>query len=72
VAIEVRVIGRNVDHALKILRRQLSRENVFKVLQDHAHYAKPSERRKRKIARAESRRRKAKARWKNKVAGDER
>lgn len=61
-SIEVRVINRNVDHALKILRRQLSREGVFKTLQDHASYMKPGDRLRRKRGRAESRRWKSRER----------
>lgn len=71
-SIEVIVRNNNVEGALKLLRRQVSREAVFRVLQDHAHYSKPSEERKRKIGRAESRRRKSKARWTKKLLGDER
>ena len=71
-SIEVIVQNKQRSRRLKLLRRQVSREAVFRVLQDHAHYSKPSEERKRKIGRAESRRRKSKARWTKKLLGDER
>ena len=34
------VRNRNVDVALKLLRRAISREAVFRTLQDHAAYLK--------------------------------
>ena len=71
-AIEVIVRGQNIEGALKILRRQVSREGLFLTLRDKVAYAKPSEKVKRKRGRAESRRRKAKARWEKKATTDER
>lgn len=61
-AIEIYVRNRDVDGALRLLRRKISREGVFKTLQDHRAYAKPGKKIRRKRARAESRRRKARAR----------
>ena len=61
-SIEVRVINRNIDQALKILRRQISREGLFRTLQDKVAYSKPGDRARRKRARAESRRWKSRAR----------
>jgi small subunit ribosomal protein S21 len=74
VALEVFVRGRDVDGALRLLRRKLSKEAVFRTLQDKVAYATPGERTRRKRGRAESRRRKAKARWaaKNKAQVTER
>lgn len=68
-SIEIYVRNRDVDGALKMLRRKISREGVFLTLQDKRAYAKPGDKLRRKRGRAESRRRKAKARWAKK-AGD--
>ena len=72
-AIEVFVRGPmsapSVEQALKLLRRKLSREGIFLTLRDHATYAKPSVKRKRKIGRAESRRRKARSRYQKLTQG---
>ena len=48
----------SVDQALKLLRRQMMREGVFRILQNHKFFVKPGDKRRLKIARAESRRNK--------------
>jgi len=47
-----------VEQALKLLKRQVMREGVFRSLQDHKFFVKPGDKRRLKIARAETRRRK--------------
>jgi small subunit ribosomal protein S21 len=44
----VEVRNNNVDRALKVLKRKLSEENVFKDLQKHRFYESKSEKRRRK------------------------
>ena len=48
-----------VEQALKLLKRQVMREGIFKVLQDHKCYTKPGDRVRRKRGRAAARRRKS-------------
>ncbi len=54
----VKVENNHVEHALRILKRQLQKEGFFKELQKRRSYEKPSERRKRKFAEAVKRSRK--------------
>ena len=44
---QVVVRDNNVDHALRILKKKLQREGVFRVMKLRKHFEKPSERRKR-------------------------
>lgn len=52
----VEVRNNNVDRALKVLKRKLTEEGVFKDMQKHRFYEKPSDKRRREkraaIARA--------------------
>ncbi|MDR1365025.1 MAG: 30S ribosomal protein S21 [Holosporales bacterium] len=57
---EVSVNDNNVDHALRILKRKMQREGVYKDMKIHCHYEKPSEKKARK--RMESLRRTKKMR----------
>ena len=52
---EVTVNENNVDHALRILKKKMQREGVYKDMKIHRHYEKPSEKKARK--RVESLRR---------------
>jgi small subunit ribosomal protein S21 len=54
---EIRVEG-SLDQALRVLKRKLAKEGVFKEWKKRAFYEKPSVRRKRKRTEAQSRRRK--------------
>jgi small subunit ribosomal protein S21 len=54
---EIRVEG-SVDQAMRVLKRKLAKEGVFKEWKKRAFYEKPSVRRKRKRAEAQRRRRK--------------
>ncbi|MDR0695842.1 MAG: 30S ribosomal protein S21 [Holosporales bacterium] len=52
---EVNVNDNNVDHALRILKKKMQREGVYRDMKIHRHFEKPSEKRARK--RVESLRR---------------
>ena len=58
-SVEVKVFGNNIEKALKIFKRQLQKEGVFREVKRRAHFEKPSEKRKRK--RREARRTRLKA-----------
>ncbi len=70
-ALEIFVRNRDLDGALRLLRRKISREAVFRTLQDHNYALKPGEKLRRKRARSDSRKRKARARAMKKL-GDAR
>jgi len=55
----IKVYNNEVEQALKILKRQLLKEGLFKELKRRSSYEKPSERKKRKNAEATKRVRKA-------------
>ena len=55
---QVFVRDNNVDQALKILKKKMQREGVFREIKQHAAYEKPSERRVREKAEAIRRSRK--------------
>lgn len=55
---KVVVYDNNVEKAMKVLKRKLVREGVFKEVRLRAHYEKPSEKRARKRSEAERRARK--------------
>ncbi|MFC1591467.1 30S ribosomal protein S21 [Thermodesulfobacteriota bacterium] len=55
---EVKVHDNNVEKALKILKRNLLKEGVFKELKNRRFYEKPSVKMKRKQAAARKTRRK--------------
>ena len=57
--VEVIVDNDNVDRALRVLKRRMANEGVYKELKKRKFYLKPSEQRKRKQREAERRRRKA-------------
>ncbi len=54
---EIRVEG-SLDQAMRVLKRKLAKEGVFKEMKKRAFYEKPSVRRKRKRSDAQRRRRK--------------
>jgi len=56
---EIHVVDGQVDQALKLLKRQLAKDGLFKEMKRRAFYEKPSARRKRK--RQEARRKRLKA-----------
>jgi small subunit ribosomal protein S21 len=50
--LQVMVRDNNVDQALKVLKKRLQREGVFREMKLRAYYEKPSERRARQAAEA--------------------
>lgn len=56
--IEVVVEGDNVERAIKILKRKMADEGIFRELKKRRYYEKPSEAKKRKERDAARRRRK--------------
>jgi small subunit ribosomal protein S21 len=59
---EVNVEPPNVEKALKILKRKLIKEGLFKELKSRRYFEKPSERRKRKSKESKKKIRKEEAR----------
>ncbi len=55
---QVVVRDNNVDQALKVLKKKMQREGIFRELKIRKHYEKPSEKRAREKAEAVSRARK--------------
>ncbi len=55
---QVQVRDNNVDQALRVLKKKLQREGVFREMKLRQHYEKPSERRAREKAEAIRRARK--------------
>jgi small subunit ribosomal protein S21 len=55
----VMVRGNDVDQALRVMKRKLQKEGVFREMKIRARYEKPSEKRKRQKAESLSRFRKA-------------
>ena len=55
---QVLVRDNNVDQALKVLKKKMQREGVFREMKLHGHYEKPSERRIREKSEAIRRARK--------------
>ena len=59
VRMQVVVRENNVDQALRVLKKKLQREGVYREMKLRRHYEKPSEKRAREHAAAISRARKA-------------
>ena len=55
---EVSVRDNNVDQALKVLKKKMQREGIFREMKMRRHYEKPSEKRAREDAEAVRRARK--------------
>jgi small subunit ribosomal protein S21 len=56
---QVMVRDNNVDQALRVLKKKMQREGIFREIKRRKHFEKPSERRVREKAEAISRARKA-------------
>jgi small subunit ribosomal protein S21 len=56
--IEVLVRENNVDQALRVLKKKMQREGVFREMKMRKHYEKPSEARVRQAAESQRRARK--------------
>lgn len=52
------IVNNNLDKAMRVLKRKLIREGIFKELKSRRFYEKPSERKKRKEKEAQKKRRK--------------
>lgn len=57
-------VSHNIEKAMKILKRKLIKEGLFKELKARRYFEKPSERRKRKVKEARKKQRKDEARLK--------
>jgi small subunit ribosomal protein S21 len=57
---QVLVRDNNVEQALRVLKKKMQREGIFREMRDRKHYEKPSERKTREKAEAIRRDRKAK------------
>jgi small subunit ribosomal protein S21 len=57
--LNVKVYGDNIEKALKVLKRQLQKEGLFKEVRKRSFYEKPSEKKKRKQREARKKRMKA-------------
>ncbi|WP_236869728.1 30S ribosomal protein S21 [Candidatus Bandiella numerosa] len=57
--VEVQVRFNNVDYSLKILKKKLQREGIFKVMREKRHHEKPSEKKLRKSTEARKRKHKS-------------
>jgi small subunit ribosomal protein S21 len=55
----IAVLDNQIEPALKALKRELNNASIFKEMRWRAYYEKPSVKRKRTIAEAERKRRKA-------------
>ncbi len=56
---DVKVYGSDIEKALKILKRQLQKEGLFREIKNRKFYQKPSEKKKRKRIEARKKRMKA-------------
>lgn len=56
---EIRVEGKDVEKALRILKRRIQRDGIFRELKNRRFYEKPSLKKKRKRREALKRKRKA-------------
>lgn len=63
---EVQVHDNNVEQALKVLKKKMQREGVFREMKMRRHYEKPSEKRVREEAEAVRRWRKVERKRKEK------
>lgn len=52
------IVNQNLEKAMRVLKRKLIREGVFKEVKARKHYEKPSEKKKRKEKEAHKKRRK--------------
>jgi small subunit ribosomal protein S21 len=53
--LEIKVVNRDVEKALRLLKRELQKEGLLKELKKRRHYEKPSVKRKRKQIEARKR-----------------
>ncbi|GAB4389255.1 MAG: hypothetical protein Kow0025_13500 [Thermodesulfovibrionales bacterium] len=60
--LEVKVFGRDLEKALKVLKRDLQKEGLFREIKKRSFYEKPSDAKKRKQREARKKRLKAQRR----------
>ncbi len=58
------IVNQNLEKAMRVLKRKLIREGVFKELKSRRFYEKPSEKKKRKSKEAQKKKRKEQDRTK--------
>ncbi len=56
---EIRVIGNDIEGAIKLLKRKIQRDGLMKDLKERRYYEKPSVKTKRKQREAQKRKRKS-------------
>jgi small subunit ribosomal protein S21 len=56
--LEIKVNGNDLERALKILKRELQKDGLFREIKNRSFYEKPSEKEKRKQREARKRKRK--------------
>jgi small subunit ribosomal protein S21 len=56
--VQVTVHANNVEQALRVLKKKMQREGIFREMKLRRHYEKPTEKKKRRSAESERRRRK--------------
>jgi len=54
--LEIKIYGNDIEKALKILKRQLQKEGLFREIKKRSFYEKPSEKKKRKQREARKKR----------------
>jgi small subunit ribosomal protein S21 len=57
--LDIKVQGKDLEKALKILKRQIQKDGLFKEIKQRSYYEKPSVKEKRKRREALKKRRKA-------------
>jgi small subunit ribosomal protein S21 len=57
--LEIKVYGNDIEKALKVLKRELQKEGLFREIKKRGSYEKPSEKERRKRREARDKRRKA-------------
>jgi small subunit ribosomal protein S21 len=67
--LEVSVSDNNIDQALRVLKKKLQREGVFKEMRNHRFYEKPSEKKARKKVEARRRLQKSIRTMQNRLKG---
>jgi small subunit ribosomal protein S21 len=54
--LEIKVVGQNIERAIKLLKREAEKEGLFRELKKRRFYEKPSEKRKSKQREAQKKR----------------
>jgi small subunit ribosomal protein S21 len=70
--LEIRVDGKDVEKALRALKRKIQRDGIFRELKKRRYYEKPSLKKKRKRLEAQKRRQKSLRQHRESGAGADR